>query len=605
MAAVLRFGISSVPPGPDDAGVLDAAVARGDTWLELSFAHGFPWKEKECRRFGELAAERGIGLSVHAPYFAVLTVEDEERSRRCLAAVEHTMKLGRALGASVICAHPGPLGERRPEDVIERVVTRLAALAPKVEGLGIGLGLETAGSAGSFGTLGDIALVAGEIAFVRPIVDWAHVHARSGGALRDAAAFRAVLDAVHSSFPAWKIHPLHTQLSDVLFGPAGEIRHLPYGEGTLRAAPLVEAAAAAGIDLVVVSESRDDPSHDAIRRELRAALDGVSGGEGGPGEGRPVATRLVEAPGPLRVRRRGKGWAPDGVERPLSLSNLDKVFFPDGTTKGDLIQYYSSVAPVLLPHLAGRPLSMSRYPEGIDGPSFYEKRAPSHRPPWMATAPVPSESMGGTVPFVIAEDRESLLWLANMACIEVHPFHSRAGSLDRPDWAVFDLDPAEGATWDQVLVAAGLVRVVLERLGLAGYPKLSGSRGMHVYVPLAPVHTFERVRRFVDAVGRLLVQAAPDDVTLEWDIPRRRGRVFVDANRNASGQTVAAVYSVRPLPGAPVSAPLRWEEVGALRNGDVTVFTLWDRLSRFGDLFAPVLAGAQTLDAAEEALGLR
>ena len=170
--------------------------------------------------------------------------------------------------------------------------------------------------------------------------------------------------------------------------------------------------------------------------------------------------------------------------------------------------------------------------------------------------------------------------------------------------AGFDLDPAEGATWEQVVSVARLVGVALDRLGLSGYPKLSGSRGIHVYVPLAPVHTFGRVRRFVDAVGRLLAQAAPDDVTVEWDIPRRRGRVFVDANRNASGQTVASAYSVRPLPGAPVSAPLRWEEVGELRNGDVTMFTLWDRLARFGDLFAPVLAGGQTLDAAERALGL-
>lgn len=599
---MLRFGISTTPAGPDETGLLDAAVARGDTWLELSFTQGFPWKEKECRRFGEAAAARGVGLSVHAPYFAVLTVEDEERSRRCLAAVEHTMKLGRALGASTVCVHPGPLGERRPEDVLDLVVARLAGLAPKLEGLGVGLGLETAGSVGGFGTLGDIALVAAEIPFVRPIVDWAHVHARSGGALRDAAAFRAVLDTVLSSFPAWKVHPLHTQLSDVLYGPSGEIRHLPYGEGTLRAAPLVEAATGVGIDLVVVSESRDDPSHDAIRREVRAALSGGSGVPGGGG--RPVATRLSDAPDPLRVRRSGRGWVPEGLERPVTLSNIDKVFFPDGTTKGDLVQYYSSVAPVLLPHLAGRPLSLSRYPDGIDGPSFYEKRAPSHRPPWMDTVPVPSESMGGTIPFLVASHRESLLWLANMACIEVHPFHSRAGSLDRPDWAVFDLDPAEGSTWDQVVSVARLVRVALDRLGLAGYPKLSGSRGIHVYVPLDPVHTFERVRRFVDAVGRLLAQAAPDDVTVEWDIPRRRGKVFVDANRNASGQTVAAVYSVRPLPGSPVSAPLRWEEVGILRNGDVTMFTLWDRLARVGDLFAPVLAGGQTLDAAERALGL-
>lgn len=588
------------PDETDGAAFLDGLAARGDRWFELSFVSGFPWDEKRCRRFGSLAAERGIGLSVHAPYFAVLTVADEERARQCVAAVEHTMKLGRALGAPIVCSHPGPIGDRDPEDIVDLVLTRLGSIAAKVEGLGVGLGLETAGTVGGFGTLGDIALVAAEIPFVRPVVDWAHVHARAGGALRDEASFRAVLDVVAGSFPAWKVHPLHSQFSDVLYGPSGEIRHLPYGEGSLRVGPLVEAARAAGMDLVVVSESRDDRSHDAIRRDVAIARKAPVGG----GAHRPLGTRLLDVPDAVRVRRRGSSWESDRAGDPVLLSNIDKPFFPDGTTKGDLIQYYSSIAPVLLPHLAGRPLSMSRYPDGIDGPSFYEKRAPSHRPDWMETVSVESDSMGGTTEFLVADRVESLMWLASMGCVEVHPFHSRAGSLDSPDWAIFDLDPAEGSTWAQVVAAARLVRVALDRLGLRGYPKLSGSKGIHVYVPLNPGHSFERVRRFVDSVGRLLAQADPDDVTMEWDIPRRRGRVFVDANRNASGQTVASVYSVRPRPGSPVSVPILWEELDEMRNGDVTIFTVWDRLVRLGDLFAPVRAGGQTLDEAETALGL-
>ena len=247
---------------------------------------------------------------------------------------------------------------------------------------------------------------------------------------------------------------------------------------------------------------------------------------------------------------------------------------------------------------------MSRYPDGIDGPSFYEKRAPGHQPEWMRTTPVESDSQGGTIDFLLADSPEALMWFANMGCIEVHPFHSREGRLDFPDYAIFDFDPAEGSSWGQVVAGAQLLEVALGQLGLSGYPKLSGSRGLHVYVPLEPVHDYARVRRFVGEVGNYLAAANPGDLTMEWDKPKRKGKVFVDHNRNASGQTVASVYSVRPRPGAPVSVPLRWDEVGEVKNGDFTIVNLWDRLQRYGDLFAPTTRGGQTLDAAEEALGI-
>jgi bifunctional non-homologous end joining protein LigD len=247
---------------------------------------------------------------------------------------------------------------------------------------------------------------------------------------------------------------------------------------------------------------------------------------------------------------------------------------------------------------------MSRYPEGIEGPSFYEKRAPGHQPEWMQTTPVVSDSQGGVIDFLVADSLESMIWFANMGCIEVHPFHSRAGHLDHPDYAIFDFDPAEGSNWDQVVAGAHLLEVALGQLGLSGYPKLSGSRGLHVYVPLDPVHDYARVRRFVGEVGNYLAAANPADLTMEWDKPKRKGKVFVDHNRNAYGQTVASAYSVRPRPGAPVSTPLSWSEVGELANGDVTIANLWDRLQRHGDLFAPVTAGGQTLDAAEKLLGI-
>ncbi|MCZ6518165.1 MAG: non-homologous end-joining DNA ligase, partial [Actinobacteria bacterium] len=425
-------------------------------------------------------------------------------------------------------------------------------------------------------------------------------HAMTGGGLTTRAAFKSVLSFIQESFPGWMIQPLQVQFSDNEFGSAGEIRHIPYGEGSLRVGPLVEAVEELAMSMVLISEARDMKSHGLIWDEVQTHI-----GSADNSAERMVASAPIDFPSPVRVIPDGKHFAPPHLDRPIRLSNIDKIFFPeDGYTKGDLIQYYSSVAPVLLPHLAGRPISMSRYPDGIAGSSFYEKRAPGHQPEWMRTVPVVSDSQGGVVDFLLADSGEALMWFANMGCIEVHPFHSRVEDPEMSSYAVFDFDPAQDSTWDQVVVAAQLLEVALDRLGLTGYPKLSGSKGLHVYVPLEPRHDYARVRRFVGEVGEYLAAANPDDITMEWDKPKRRGKVFIDHNRNASGQTVASVYSVRPLPGAPVSAPLTWDEVGSFVNGDVTIANLWDRLQRFGDLFAPVVAGGQTLDAAEEALGI-
>jgi bifunctional non-homologous end joining protein LigD len=600
--STIRFGISRLPP--EDVPVeqfLDELVAKGHRALELPFVDGFPWKEKKCQAFGELAAERDIRLSVHAPYFAGLTLPDEDRGRQSLAALEHTMKLGKALTAPVIVAHFGSNYSEEPDVLMDRIRSRLDSVVSKVESLGVGMGLETAGNNRSFGSLGDIAMLASEYSFVRPVVDWAHVHAMTGGGLTSKEAFVSVFSFIQSQFPGWMIAPLQTQFSDNEFGAGGEIRHIAYGEGTLRVGPLVEAAQEAGVGMVLISEARDLASHDRIWDEARMQIEATPP----TASGRPVFTAKAPFPAPITAIKEGDGFKPLGLDRSLRLSNLDKVYFPDeGYTKGDLIQYYASVAPVLLPHLAGRPISMSRYPEGIKGPSFYEKRAPGHQPDWMRTTPVPSDSQGGVIDFLVADTVEALMWFANMGCIETHPFHSREGRLEHPDYAIFDFDPAEGSNWDQVVEGGRLLEVALGQLGLAGYPKLSGSRGLHVYVPLEPIHEFSRVRRFVGEVGNYLAAANPDALTMEWDKPKRRGKVFVDHNRNASGQTVASAYSVRPRPGAPVSAPLVWDELGDIANGDVTIINLWDRLQRFGDLFAPVVAGGQTLDAAEKALGI-
>ena len=581
---------------------LDALVERGHTALELPFVKGFPWKEKQCAAFGELAAERNIQLSLHAPYFAVLTVIEDDRGKQAVSAMEHSMKLGRELGAPVIVAHLGSTHDEDPEILTQRAEKRLGSISAKVEGLGVGLGLETAGNQSSFGTLGDIAHLASRFSFVRPVVDWAHVHAMTGGGLTSVDAFESVFGFLKESFPGWMIQPLHTQFTDNEFGARGEIRHVPYGEGSLRVTPLLEAAEKAGIALTIISEAREDSSHEGIWEEIEGYLGSMP-----EPEGRPVATTTdIDFPSPIRADKDGKHFHPIGLDRPLRLSNLDKVFFPDaGYTKGDLIQYYASVAPVILPHLADRPLSMNRFPDGIDGGSFYEKRAPGHQPDWMRTVPVVSDSQGGVIDFLVADNLEAMMWFANMGCIEVHPFHSRDGNLDNPDYAIFDFDPADGSEWEQVIAGGMLLKVALEQLGLKGYPKLSGSKGLHVYVPLEPVHSYERVRRFVGEVGSYLASANPDDLTMEWDKPKRKGKVFVDHNRNASGQTVASAYSVRPRPGAPVSVPLLWDEVPEIKNGEITIANLWPRIQKHGDLFSPVFEGGQTLDKAEEALEIK
>jgi bifunctional non-homologous end joining protein LigD len=598
---MIRFGISRLPRGDDDAAFLDDLVAQGHQAIELPFVKDFPWKEKRCAAFGELAAERGIEVSVHAPYFAILTVEEEDRAKQCLAALEHTMKLGKALGSRIICAHLGSKHGRSGPELLDLVRSRLEYLAPKVQHLGVALGLETAGKEGAFGTLGDIAILAGEFPFVRPLVDWAHVHAISGGALTSKEAFASVLTFLRDNFPGWMIDPLQAQFTDTLFGGKGEIKHIPYGTGTIKIGPLVEAAREAGMRMVIISEAKEQESHDAMLAEIKETLTQTA--VEAP-EGRPLASGAVDFPDPVRVVPDGSHFLPVGADRPLRLSNIDKPFFPDGYTKGDLVQYYASIASVLVPHLQDRAIVMARFPDGAEGDFFYEKQAPGHQPDWMPLAPIHSGHRGTAIDFVTAGDAESLMWLANMGCIEIHPWLSRVTTVDRPDFAIFDLDPAEGATWDQVVEVARLIEVALDQMGLTGYPKTSGATGLHIYVPLDPIYEYARVRKFVESVGRLLVAANPDEITMEWDIPKRAGKVFIDHNQNVGGKTIASVYSVRPRPGAPVSTPILWFELEDVRPDDFTIVTIWERLQRRGDLFAPVLAGGQTLDAAEAALGL-
>ena len=295
--------------------------------------------------------------------------------------------------------------------------------------------------------------------------------------------------------------------------------------------------------------------------------------------------------------------------RTLKLSNLDKVFWPEeGITKGDLLAYYRSVAPVLVSHLRDRPFTLKRYPNGIEEDFFFQKDAPKGMPEWIQTAPVQATSREKprrtrTIQAPLVNDELALLWMVNMGCIDMNAWYSRVDKPDRPDFVLFDLDPSPDVGFPEVVQVALLVRDALEALGLEGFPKTSGADGIHVLVPVERRHTFEETREFCEIVARALVRTHRGLVTTEWTRARRRG-VLIDCNQNGEGKTIASVYSVRPRPGAPVSTPLRWEEVG--EDLDPLAFTMeavLGRVERFSDLFEPVLSTRQRLDRALRAAG--
>jgi bifunctional non-homologous end joining protein LigD len=315
-------------------------------------------------------------------------------------------------------------------------------------------------------------------------------------------------------------------------------------------------------------------------------------------EDKPAEEVRSEVPMETEIRR-GK--------RVLRLSNLDKVFFPDdGITKGDLLVYYREVAPVLVPHLKDRPFTMKRYPDGIEGGHFFQKDAPKHMPAWIRTERYRSTSRETrekrTIAYPLVNDELALLWMVNMGCIDMNTWYSRVDKPDRPDFVLFDLDPSADVGFKECVRVALLVKEILDGLGLEGCPKTSGSDGIHVLVPVERRYTYGDTRRFAEIVAAALARAHPKLVTTEWSKAKRRG-VLIDANQNGEGKTIASVYSVRPHPGAPVSTPLRWDEVDEdLDPKDFTMEVVRQRIERHGDLFEPVLRTHQRIGRALDAL---
>ena len=283
-------------------------------------------------------------------------------------------------------------------------------------------------------------------------------------------------------------------------------------------------------------------------------------------------------------------------DRVVPLTNLDKVYWPDdGYTKGDLVRYYYEIAPHLSPYLQDRPLIMKRYPAGIRGSSFHQHDV-NEAPEFVRTVAIDVEE-GREVDYIVGGERATLVYMANLGAIERHPWHSRVEQLDSPDWVVFDLDP-ENVDFTVVCDVALSTREVLQDLGLESYVKTSGSRGLHVYVPVTAGHTYAEAARFAELVAGRIVGANPEVATVERSLKKRqRARIYIDHMQNARGKSVVAPYSVRPRPGAPVSAPLVWEEVKRkkIRPQDFTIRNIRARLARKGDLFEPVLQGGQTL----------
>jgi DNA ligase D-like protein (predicted polymerase) len=273
--------------------------------------------------------------------------------------------------------------------------------------------------------------------------------------------------------------------------------------------------------------------------------------------------------------------------REVAISNPRKVLFPQaGHTKLDLARYYLAVADGALRGANGRPTVLVRYPNGIDGEFFYQKRAPESRPPWVEVAALRFPS-GRSAEEVVPRDAATLVWMANLACLELHPHPVRADDLDHPDELRVDLDPVPGILWPQVREVAQVVRATLQDFGLVGWPKTSGSRGMHIYVRIERKWTFDEVRRAALAFAREVERRAPALATSKWWKEERHG-VFLDYNQNAKDRTIASAYSVRPKPDARVSAPLDWEEIESCEPEDFTLATMPSRFAAIGDRHAGI-----------------
>lgn len=293
-------------------------------------------------------------------------------------------------------------------------------------------------------------------------------------------------------------------------------------------------------------------------------------------------------------------WEVQG--RPVRLTNLDKVLFPGRggdapVTKRDLIRYYTSVAPAILPYLADRPVNLHRFPNGSDRPGFWHKQAPDYAPDWIRRWRYPDAGPGDSECYFVLDSAPALAWMANYAALELHPWTSRVPDVHEPTWALIDIDPGTDTTAEEVLTLARLFRTGLDHLGVFGLPKVTGQRGIHIWIPITSGCSFRSTSEWVEKLSRAVGATVPDLVSWKWQKSGREGRARLDYTQNAINKTLVAPYSVRPAPGAPVSAPITWEELDdpSLRTDSWSVRSLPARLARVGDLWSGAFAHAQRL----------
>jgi len=282
----------------------------------------------------------------------------------------------------------------------------------------------------------------------------------------------------------------------------------------------------------------------------------------------------------------------------VGLSHLDRVVYPEASIiKAEIINYYLQVAPYMLPHLLDRPLVFTRYPSGVNETGFYQKNAPSYLPAW-----IPTYQLEPTKKAILARDQATLAWLANHGCIEIHPWLSRIKSLSYPDFLVIDLDPSPVNSWAQVIKAAQEINYVLTGLKLTAWPKTSGGKGLHIYLPIKPENTYQQVRDLALQIAGLVIKSMPDVTTTQRMKVKRGERIYIDCLQIGEGKTLCAPYSLRPTAAATVSTPFQWTEIGDINPADFTIRQVGSRLIKLGDLFSPVLFAKQSLKPDMQAL---
>ena len=343
-----------------------------------------------------------------------------------------------------------------------------------------------------------------------------------------------------------------------------------------------------------------------VREELvptiTAVGDGGSGSGGSPDDHLSSTTDAADRATPdelaaLAALDGGGRWSIGGHE--LELTNLDKVLFPEaGYTKRDLVRYYSTIAPVILPYLRERPLNVHRWPDGVAGKrQFWQKQIPDHAPEWVARWDYPEAGKGQSHTYVVADRVATMAWLANQACIDLHPWTSRLPEYRRPTYAYIDIDPGTETTWEELITLTRLYRTALEHLGVRGHPKVSGKRGIQIWIHVAPIYTFDQTRDWVGELSRGVGAVVPELVSWEWTKNDRGGRARLDYTQNSFIKTLVAPYAVRPVAAGSVSAPITWDELDdpGLSAGRWDMRTTLTRVAERGDLFEGVLTDPQKL----------